>query len=45
MSALMVGFIWAYVDSEGLTWHDRMSGTIITEAHSAAELADLNVQN
>jgi uncharacterized RDD family membrane protein YckC len=32
MSALMVGFIWAYVDSETLTWHDRMSGTVITDA-------------
>ena len=30
-SALMLGFIWAWVDSDGLTWHDRMSGTFITE--------------
>jgi uncharacterized RDD family membrane protein YckC len=43
MSALMVGFIWAYVDSESLTWHDRMSGTIITETHAATELDGLNV--
>lgn len=27
MSALLLGFIWAWVDSESLTWHDRMSGT------------------
>ncbi len=32
ISALMVGFIWAYVDSETLPWHDRMSGTVITDA-------------
>ena len=30
ISALMLGFLWALVDSEGLTWHDRMSGTFIT---------------
>ncbi|HEV2175916.1 MAG TPA: RDD family protein [Terriglobia bacterium] len=29
ISALMVGFIWALVDSDGLTWHDRMSGTYL----------------
>jgi uncharacterized RDD family membrane protein YckC len=29
-SALWLGFIWALVDSEGLTWHDRMSGTFVT---------------
>lgn len=27
MSALMMGFVWAWLDSDGLTWHDRMSGT------------------
>lgn len=31
ISALMLGFIWALVDSEGLTWHDRMSDTFLTE--------------
>ena len=39
LSALMVGFIWAYVDSDNLTWHDRMSGTIITEAQIAPGLS------
>ena len=39
LSALMLGFIWACVDSDGLTWHDRMSGTVITEEHSVNELA------
>jgi uncharacterized RDD family membrane protein YckC len=28
--ALMLGFLWALLDSDGLTWHDRMSGTFIT---------------
>ncbi len=28
---LMLGFIWASVDSDSLTWHDRMSGTFIRE--------------
>lgn len=32
MSALMMGFIWAAVDAEGLTWHDRMSRTFIVPA-------------
>jgi hypothetical protein len=41
----MVGFIWAYVDSDSLTWHDRMSGTVITEEHSAADLAALKAEN
>ena len=32
LSAVMMGFIWALVDSAGLTWHDRMSGTFVAEA-------------
>jgi uncharacterized RDD family membrane protein YckC len=43
LSALMLGFVWACVDSDSLTWHDRMSGTVITEEHNAADLAGLNV--
>ena len=31
------GFHLGRVDSDGLTWHDRMSGTVITEEHTAAE--------
>jgi uncharacterized RDD family membrane protein YckC len=27
---LMLGFIWALVDSDGLTWHDRISGTLLS---------------
>jgi uncharacterized RDD family membrane protein YckC len=43
LSALMLGFIWACVDSDTLTWHDRMSGTVIAEEHIASDLAGLNV--
>jgi uncharacterized RDD family membrane protein YckC len=28
-AALMLGFIWAVFDSDGLTWHDHMSGTCL----------------
>jgi uncharacterized RDD family membrane protein YckC len=31
---LMLGFIWALVDSDGLTWHDRMSETFIASAET-----------
>ena len=44
LSALMLGFVWACVDSDSLTWHDRMSGTVITEEHSAADLAGLKAE-
>ena len=30
LAGLLLGFIWALVDSEGLTWHDRISCTYIT---------------
>jgi len=29
-SALMLGFVWALMDSESLSWHDHMSSTFIT---------------
>jgi len=32
MSSLMLGFVWAAVDADGLTWHDRMSRTFIVPA-------------
>lgn len=32
MCALMLGFIWAVVDADGLTWHDRISRTLIVPA-------------
>ena len=48
LSALMLGFVWACFDSDGLTWHDRMSGTVITtvitEGQPAADLAGLKVE-
>jgi len=33
LSALMLGFVWALVDSEGLTWHDRISGTLLASRY------------
>jgi uncharacterized RDD family membrane protein YckC len=30
ISALMIGFLWAFLDSESLTWHDWISGTFLT---------------
>ncbi|MGA3324242.1 MAG: RDD family protein [Terriglobia bacterium] len=44
LSALLLGFVWACVDSDSLTWHDRMSGTVITEEHNSADLAGLKVE-
>jgi len=44
LSALMLGFVWACVDSDSLTWHDRMSGTAITEVYSAPDLAGLKAE-
>ena len=32
--SLLLGFVWALFDSEGLTWHDRMSGTFLVRAGS-----------
>jgi len=44
-SALMLGFIWASVDTDKLTWHDRMSGTVITVGHPASGLADVRAES
>jgi uncharacterized RDD family membrane protein YckC len=30
ISALMLGFLWVLVDTEGFTWHDWISGTFLT---------------
>ncbi len=35
IAALMLGFIWALVDSDGLTWHDRMSGTFLVDSRKS----------
>jgi len=29
-AALMLGFVWAFVDSESLCWHDHISSTFVT---------------
>jgi uncharacterized RDD family membrane protein YckC len=39
-SALMIGFLWAVVDSEWLTWHDRISGTFLTPVSHPAPVKD-----
>jgi uncharacterized RDD family membrane protein YckC len=36
LSAFMIGFFWAVVDSDSLTWHDRISGTFLTPAKKTA---------
>jgi uncharacterized RDD family membrane protein YckC len=36
ISALMIGFLWALVDGDGLTWHDRISGTFLTPVNQEA---------
>lgn len=38
LAALMIGFFWALVDSEGLTWHDRISGTFLTPVEEEVPL-------
>jgi uncharacterized RDD family membrane protein YckC len=44
LAALMLGFIWACVDGDGLSWHDRMSGTVITDEHSAPAISTPEVE-
>jgi uncharacterized RDD family membrane protein YckC len=36
LSAFMIGFLWALVDSDSLTWHDRISGTFLTPVKEKA---------
>ena len=36
LSALLLGFVWALVDSEGLTWHDRISRTLLASRYESA---------
>ena len=38
VSAFMLGFIWSLVDSEGLTWHDRMSRTLLVDTRDQEAL-------
>jgi uncharacterized RDD family membrane protein YckC len=32
LASLLLGFVWALVDSDKMTWHDHMSGTYIASA-------------
>lgn len=44
--ALMLGFLWAVVDADGLTWHDRMSGTFIarfSRPHDSAQIGEVQI--
>ncbi len=36
LSAFMMGFFWALVDNDCLTWHDRISGTFLTPLNQEA---------
>lgn len=38
IASLLLGFVWALVDGEKLTWHDRISGTIITTMEGSPHL-------
>jgi uncharacterized RDD family membrane protein YckC len=38
LSAFMIGFLWALVDSDSLTWHDRISGTFLTSVVEKAPM-------
>ncbi len=40
IAALMLGFVWALVDSESLTWHDRMSGTYLVPVGGGISLEE-----
>ncbi|MGH9398388.1 MAG: RDD family protein [Terriglobia bacterium] len=31
--ALMIGFLWAAMDGDGMAWHDHISGTLLVEEH------------
>jgi uncharacterized RDD family membrane protein YckC len=44
LSAFMLGFVWSWVDSDSLTWHDRMSGTFIAEAQTRQEAPALETE-
>jgi RDD family len=38
VAALLLGFVWAVVDGEGLTWHDRMSRTLLVDSQERENL-------
>lgn len=33
IASLMLGFLWAVMDSDGMAWHDHISGTLLVEDH------------
>ncbi len=44
-SALLLGFVWAAVDSEGLTWHDRISDTFLVSSDAVPENREAEVED
>src|ERR1035438_7987362 len=40
LASLLLGFFWAAVDDEKLTWHDHMSETCLTEGLRAATVME-----
>jgi len=44
LSAFMIGFFWALVDSDSLTWHDRISGTFLTPAKKTAPVEGVKLK-
>lgn len=34
IASFMLGFLWAAMDSDGLAWHDHISGTMLVERNS-----------
>lgn len=45
LSALTLGFLWACVDSDTMSWHDRMSGTVITVRATSAGVGGSKVDS
>ena len=41
ISAFFLGFLWALVDSDGLTWHDRISGSFLTPMRQEASVEEV----
>lgn len=33
IASLMLGFLWSAMDSDGMAWHDHISGTVLVEDH------------
>lgn len=37
IASMMLGFLWAAMDSDGLAWHDHISGTFLAERQRVSE--------